>query len=61
MFWLIAASKVAYFCLWVIEKTNRYCDRRLSQRLFDLAERYNTRPGTFNYNAVEKAQGGKGE
>ena len=37
------------FCLWLLQRVNRYCDRCLSQILFVLAERYNTRPGTFNY------------
>ena len=33
----------------LLKCVNRYKDNRLSQKLFDLAERYNTRPGTHNY------------
>lgn len=36
-------------CLWIIRKLNTSKDRCLSQRLFEVAENYNTRPGTFNY------------
>jgi len=35
--------------LYFVAKLNRYKDRNLSQRLFDMAEDYNTKPGTFNY------------
>lgn len=35
--------------LYFVAKLNRYKDRNLSQKLFDMAEDYNTRPGTFNY------------
>lgn len=35
--------------LWFIQKVNPYKDGGVSQRLFDLAENYNTRPGTNNY------------
>lgn len=37
------------FLLWSLAKINRVKDNRLSQELFDLAEDYNTRPGTNNY------------
>jgi len=40
---------VTDICLLIINKINPYKDRCLSQRLFDLAEDYNTRPGTNNY------------
>jgi len=36
-------------CAWCIRRLNPYKDRALSQHLFDLAEVYNPRPGTFDY------------
>lgn len=38
------------FAIGLILKNNKYKDRILSQKLFDLAEEYNTRPRTNNYN-----------
>jgi hypothetical protein len=38
------------FLLWLVGKLNTKKDRNLSQKLFDMAETYNTRPGTNNYN-----------
>jgi metal-responsive CopG/Arc/MetJ family transcriptional regulator len=35
--------------LGIIQMVNRHKDRCLSQRLFKIAEKYNTRPGTHNY------------
>lgn len=35
--------------LYLVTKINSGTDRNLSQKLFDMAEDYNTRPGTFNY------------
>ena len=35
--------------VWFIKKINPSKNRVLSQKLFDLAEDYNTRPGTSNY------------
>jgi hypothetical protein len=51
--WLV--YKITMLCLWTIGKLNKYKDRGLSQSLFDLAEDYNTRPGTFNY-SIEEAK-----
>jgi len=42
------------FLLWCIQKINKYKDRNLSQRLFEIAEFYNTKPGTRNYDNMEK-------
>lgn len=36
-------------CLWIIQGINRTRSRYLSQRLFDAAELYNTKPGEMNY------------
>lgn len=51
MYWKLRwfIEEFTLLCLWLIKKTNPYKDRVLSQNLFDLAEEYNTRPGTFNY------------
>ena len=40
------ATDVAF---WLIRRVHKGMDRTLSQCLFELAERYNTRPGTNNY------------
>lgn len=40
--------------LWIIRKINPYKNNGLSQRLFDLAEECNTRPGTDNYPGFKK-------
>jgi hypothetical protein len=37
----------------IIKKVNRYKNRCLSQKLFNIAETYNTRPNTNNYNKVD--------
>ncbi len=50
--WIIDSLTTA--CIWVIRKLNRSKDRCLSQRLFMVAEGYNTRPGTFNYDPISK-------
>lgn len=44
--------RITALCLWVIRKTNRNKDRCLSQWLFEIAEEYNTRPGTFHYSST---------
>ena len=43
-------EKVTDFCIYIVKKVNKFKNRCLSQRLFDLAETYNNRPGTYNYN-----------
>jgi len=40
---------ITSFCLWIVKKVNRGADRCLSQRLFEMAEEYNCRPGIDNY------------
>ena len=40
--------------LWLILKINPHKSNCLSQRLFNLAENYNTRPGTDNYPGFKK-------
>lgn len=40
---------ITKLCLWIICKINKHKDRCLSQHLFNVAEDYNTRPGTNNY------------
>jgi hypothetical protein len=42
-------ENITSFLLWCLIRTNRCRDRSLSQRLFDIAESYNTRPGEMNY------------
>jgi hypothetical protein len=46
--------RVTSLCLWVIKTINRQKDRGLAQVLFDLAENYNTHPGTFDYATREE-------
>jgi hypothetical protein len=43
---------VTCFCLKIIKKINKRKDYCLTQKLFDLAEYYNTCPGTNNYATV---------
>ena len=40
-------------CLFVIGFFNRTKNRCLSQRLYEAAEEYNTRPGTMNYDIMD--------
>lgn len=46
-------EKVTDFCIHIIKKVNRFKNRCLSKRLFYLAETYNNRPKTYNYNKRE--------
>lgn len=43
-------TKINNILISLIKYFNPYKNRVLSQKLFELAERYNTRPGTLNYN-----------
>lgn len=41
--------KITILCLYIIKKINPNKDRCLSQKLFEMAEDYNARPGEYNY------------
>jgi len=40
---------ITNICINIIRKINKHCDRILSNKLHNLAEEYNTRPGINNY------------
>ncbi len=40
---------ITTFCLWIIQKVNRGKNNCVSQRLFNVAELYNTKSGRMNY------------
>lgn len=48
----IIIESVTNIALFIIKKTNKYKNRCLSQRLYEVAEEYNTRPNENNYNEV---------
>lgn len=45
---------ITNLCLKLIWKINRGKSNCLSERLFELAELYNTKPGNFNYSGLIK-------
>jgi len=40
------------FGMWFIKRVADTKDRQLSQQLFEMAEDYNTRPGSWNYDRI---------
>lgn len=46
-------NKINEFLLRLIKKVNPHKSRVLSQKLFELAEKYNTRPGEMNYHDLD--------
>lgn len=51
---LYLRNKVNNFLFYLIRTVNKGKNRVLSQKLFELAEEYNTRPGTMNYHDLNK-------
>jgi len=45
---------ITNLCLKLIWKINRVKSNCLSEKLFELAELYNTKPGNFNYSGLIK-------